>query len=95
MASSPTPVPSTRSATRLFARISADTLAMISSVSPRQNDIFTNGYFFMKACGQRTLRLIDDGRGIKNDPAFLAGAIEDHLLAVGGAAGEDVLRGGG
>ena len=41
--------PRRRSATRLFARISAESLAMISSVSPRQNDIFTNGYFFMKA----------------------------------------------
>ena len=68
---------------------------MISSVSPRQNVIFTNGYFFMKACGERTLRLIDDGRGVEDDPALLAGAVEDHLLAVGGAAGEDVLRAGG
>ena len=68
---------------------------MISSVSPRQNDIFTNGYFFMKACAERPLRLIDDGRGIKDDLAFLAGAVEDHLLPVGGAAGEDVLRAGG
>ena len=48
-ASSPTPVPSTTSATMLFARASAEILAMISSVSPRQNVIFTKGYVFMKA----------------------------------------------
>src|SRR5262245_38568572 len=43
---------------------------------------------------QGTLRLIDDGGGIEEHPAFLAGAIEDQLLAVGGAAGEDILCAG-
>ena len=50
--------------------------------------------FLHEGLRQRTLRLIDDGRGIQDDPAFLAGAVNDHLLAVGGAAGEDVLRAG-
>src|SRR6266851_1377349 len=45
--SSPTPVPSTTSATTLFARTSAEIFCAISSESARQWDSLMNGYFLL------------------------------------------------
>jgi hypothetical protein len=47
MAISAIPVPSIRSPMTLRARTSAESFAMISGASPRQNVIFTPGYFLL------------------------------------------------